>query len=47
MMPAWHVCLVLLHCVLPCLVDNPGKPALFLKEMEEQFLWGRRDVIGY
>lgn len=34
-------CLVLLHLHMPCLVDIPGKPVLFWREMEKKWIRGR------
>ena len=31
--------LVLLHLVMPCSVVIPGRPVLFLREMEEEWVW--------
>lgn len=40
------MCLVLLYLIKPCLVDVPGRPAPFWREMEEQRIWGIGKVEG-
>lgn len=35
---------MLKHYDNTCLVDIPGKPALFSKEMEEDWIWGKGEV---
>lgn len=34
----------LLHLVMPCFVDFTTSPALFLRETEEHWIWGRVGV---
>lgn len=34
----------LLHLVMPCLGEVTGMLALFQREMEEQWIWGRGEV---
>lgn len=31
---------------MPCLVAVAGRPALFWKKKEEEWIWGREDVGG-
>lgn len=35
------MCLDILELNVPCLVDIPGRSVLFLKEMEEEWIWER------
>lgn len=36
----------LIHLVMPSLVAITGRPALFRREMEEWWIWGRREIGG-
>lgn len=35
------MCLDILELDVPCLVDIPGRPVLFLKKMEKEWIWER------
>lgn len=39
----WYegMCLNILELDVPCLVDIPGRPVLFLKKMEKEWIWER------
>jgi hypothetical protein len=37
--------IVLLQLDMPCLVYIPGRPAIFWREMEEEWIWGEGEEV--